>query len=309
MLIADIKGKLTMQEEVSEDFLTSSVFSVLRLLGADALGRFLGKAVNFSDEHRLSLNPEEEAYLFWPWVSTEPKFGHGAEPDLLIFSGDLVVVVEAKNYAEKSGVGFSSFDGDRVLVDQLAREYFVGSEELITRSWDVEGRVFSPREFLLVYLTRDLVMPTTELETSVRCVREVCPDEAEGAKRRLYWLRWKDVTSVLEDARDRLKATDSRRQLVQELMCFLDRRGLVGFGGYGALGTSLDSLGSLAAEPSIFYAREDSAYWASVGAHSQLSRAAAVKHLFYEPQVHKYWEFVDSRPADQPAATIFYGGN
>ncbi|KAF5424321.1 MAG: hypothetical protein C5S44_01750, partial [Candidatus Methanocomedens sp.] len=41
MLIADIKGKLSLNELIGEDFLTSSFFSVFRYLDKQWIGKFI----------------------------------------------------------------------------------------------------------------------------------------------------------------------------------------------------------------------------------------------------------------------------
>jgi len=51
MLIADIKNKLTYSELVSEDFLTSSVFSTFKYLDDQYLEKFLNQAVNIKQKH------------------------------------------------------------------------------------------------------------------------------------------------------------------------------------------------------------------------------------------------------------------
>ena len=94
MLIADIKGKLTVSELINEDFLTSSVFSTLRYLDAKWLERFLGQAVNIS-KNRLEIRIKEPIYEFWPWYSAELPLQKGVEPDLVIFSGETAVIIEA----------------------------------------------------------------------------------------------------------------------------------------------------------------------------------------------------------------------
>ena len=63
MLIADIKGKLTLNELIGEDFLTSSFFSVFRYLDKQWIGKFINQAINVNNE-RLELEIENPVYNF-----------------------------------------------------------------------------------------------------------------------------------------------------------------------------------------------------------------------------------------------------
>ena len=138
MLIADLRGKLTHSELVSEDFLTSSVFSVFRYLNEGWLEEFANEAVNIRRE-QLNVHLESPYYEFWPWYANKRGFGSGAEPDVVVYSGQTALIIEAKNYSGKSGEGvvFDEFkeasgkDDNRVIVDQLGREYFVGLDQIL----------------------------------------------------------------------------------------------------------------------------------------------------------------------------------
>src|SRR5687768_16534902 len=103
MLHAELHGKLTedtADAERREDVLTSTVFGTLFVASAwNDLCEWFGRArrVRQAPELRASASGARD-YWFWPRL-------HGAEPDLVVRLGDLLVVVEAKYYSGKSGSG------------------------------------------------------------------------------------------------------------------------------------------------------------------------------------------------------------
>src|SRR5262245_50908203 len=119
MLLAEIHGKGTAEARDHEDYLTSTVFSHLRYLppsifwedlfrqtrglpNEDGVELSLAKAVSLCG--CAPCRYSEVKAFFWP---NHPYLG---EPDLLLlFSGTrlipLIVLVEAKLWSEKGGVG------------------------------------------------------------------------------------------------------------------------------------------------------------------------------------------------------------
>lgn len=127
MLMALLRGKLSLDQENMEDILTSNVFGVLKYLPPGvALVPFLGKAATPEPEKEYPLaNLSSDVvvkYEFWPWLA-EPGRAL-SEPDVLIRIDDpdgkrIVVLIEAKYLSGKS----SEEDGTEHPNDQLAREW------------------------------------------------------------------------------------------------------------------------------------------------------------------------------------------
>ena len=134
MLIADIKGKLSIHEEHSEDFLTSAVFSVFNYLGEKYLHEFLNQSKNIFNQN-LTILPNNFEFEFWPWYSSSKKNVGGSEPDVVLQSKDFMAIIEAKNHGGKHGVGVienEELNDNVFVIDQLAREYMIGVNSIKT---------------------------------------------------------------------------------------------------------------------------------------------------------------------------------
>ena len=164
MIIADLKGKLTPKEYVSEDFLTSTVFSAFDLLSNKWFFQFLNSSTNIHGES-LKINVSKCKFIFWKTFS-DP---YGVEPDVLILLDDLIIILEAKFHAGKSGVGTS--EDNSILYDQLAREYLLGNYLITSRT--VLDETFSYfKDFKILYLTKDISFPTSDVKDSIRTLKK-----------------------------------------------------------------------------------------------------------------------------------------
>lgn len=185
MLMAQLKGKLTREEEGLEDLLTSNVFGSFKYASpGEGLVPFLACAVQDDGKTKPLENLssiETYSYDFWPsYVAADSK---RCEPDLLITIGDenetrLLIMIEAKYRSPKSG--FPSDEGK--LTDQLAKE------------WDVlEKMAGGDIKAFLVFVTADYVMPRGSIEESQEELKR-----KRGKKGNILWLSWRELPSILE---------------------------------------------------------------------------------------------------------------
>ncbi len=189
MLDAILKGKISSQTDGKEDLLTSVVFGVLKYLPPMiGIGPVLALARD-TDEHAIPdefLHPARVHVEFWPpWNEAEAKYG--AEPDAVLWCDypngrRIAFVVEAKRDSGKHG------EGDR---DQLVRQ--VANGMLVTER---DGYTLAG----LLYVTADIAIPTDELTTSA----DVLQGEPGLEKVPLWWVSWRDLGPVLDEAAARM---------------------------------------------------------------------------------------------------------
>jgi len=218
---AELHGKVgpeASDAERKEDVLTSTSFGVLFAAGAwGVLIQWLGRARPVG--HQLQLNvvvSDSQAYWFWPRLA-------GAEPDLVVRIGSLLVIVEAKYHSGKSGKDLSataagSNEGDDVK-DQLVREWRACSPEAALPSYPeaLRGAIDSC-DRVLIYLVqrRRQARERQAVEKSLR--------QEPGA--RMYVLTWEDLDEVL--------ATQVGAPWMAELRMYLHRKRLTAFRGFHA---------------------------------------------------------------------------
>jgi len=246
MLIAELHGKVIAEAQNNEDCLTACVFGHLRYLPPAVFWeQFLscaitvpvdGESRSLTDvlgEQQICVSQYSDLTVHnWP---SHPKFG---EPDLvLLFSGGgmqpLVILVEAKLWAEKSGVAEN---------DQLAR-YLRSSSDLGS---------FNPplpiaANVALVYLT-----PRDSLSEVMETLAVY--DDIE-ARELLFRVQWQDVI----DAADRSLSSERdsmHRLILNDVAEFLRRRGLEYFKGF----STDSSLPLLNEKEFAFYSRGTSAF-------------------------------------------------
>jgi hypothetical protein len=232
MLLAEIHGKRLEEARNNEDYLTSAVFGHLRYVPPgpfwdDLLSRARGLPESGGQEPflgrvlaRQGLSPGRYATLqVQPWRS-HPTHG---EPDiLLVFSArglpTLVVLVEAKLWAAKSGTGD---------YDQLVRYLRILD--------DPAGLGLCPGAVgYLVYLTPRESL--AEVQDSAALL--ACP---AGGRGRLFRLRWQDVAAAA--AESSAGASEPARTILTDVKRFLQGLGLEYFDGFHATG-SLPALGA-----------------------------------------------------------------
>jgi hypothetical protein len=313
MLIADIKNKLTYSELVSEDFLTSSVFSTFKYLDDQYLEKFLNQAVNIKQKH-LGIKIQKPIYDFWPWHPATPPSSKGAEPDVVIYSGEMAILIEAKNYSGKSGTGTATTTegelGDssrREIIDQLGREYIVGRNILMKSKYSQDKQIFSITDFVLIFLTRHNIFPYDEIEESLNSIAEMLPGERDKAAECIYWLNWQKTVPILRAVIESSKQGSFECKISQDLLEFLDRRDLGFFSGF----TFLDMFEDLLFESYpeyIFYYKEYLRYWDFLD-DVQWTDVNKNDNIFYSKLYPPYWDFLDRGLNFKLEKRIFYGGD
>ncbi len=182
MLAAQLRGKLTRQEEDLEDLLTSNVFGSIQYVPKEkGLIPLLSAAEDSNGSNPLKKLPNisDVKYEFWPNLDDEN--GNSREPDVLIHitheTGQrTVILVEAKY---KSGKSSEADEGSRIN-DQLASEWDI----LISKEKDA-------RPYFL-YITADFSYPNKDIEDA----------KSEFAKKRhgrfdIVWISWRKLPTVL----------------------------------------------------------------------------------------------------------------
>ncbi len=194
-IIASLHGKIP-ELKTLEDVLTSTIFGRLRYLPPEKiLIPFLKSAQSYNPpgislgEHLKNQGISLELYLtvlfkFW---SKHPKYG---EPDLiLLFKGhqngdpDLLMLIEAKLYSSKSGVGEN---------DQLKR-YYLAIHESINGFYDQDISEFKGHIAPLIYLTG--FDAQAEINESTREIVE----GGRVLKDPIFHLRWQQLSNILEN--------------------------------------------------------------------------------------------------------------
>jgi hypothetical protein len=246
MLIAELHGKVVAEAQNNEDCLTSCVFGHLRYLPPAVFWeQFLSCAITVPiDGESRSLTDvlgEQQIYISQysdltvnNWLS-HPKFG---EPDLaLLFSGGgmqpLVILIEAKLWAEKSGVAEN---------DQLGR-YLRSSSDL----GSFNPPLPTSAKVALIYLTPRESLSEV-METLALC------DDIE-ARELLFRVQWQDVIDAAERSLSS-ERNSLHRLILTDVAEFLRRRGLEYFKGF----STDSSLPLLNEKEFAFYSRGTRAF-------------------------------------------------
>jgi hypothetical protein len=209
LLQAQLRGKLTREEEDMEDLLTSNVFGAMKYVPIEeGLKRLLLSCEDAKGKPPITSNQIliNSQYEFWPSINETDCIG--CEPDVLVnlkssTSEKFVVFIEAKYLSEKS----SYPDSGTVPNDQLAREY----DNLIKRA---EREKATP---ILLYVTAHMSYPQEVIQESIN----------EFSKKRLremkaFWLSWRKLINLF---------SDSRQAILTDLVEVLRRQGLTFFEG------------------------------------------------------------------------------
>lgn len=304
MLIADIRGELNLSELVSEDFLTSSVFSTLNYLNPKWLEKFLSQSININ-KNKLSVNINYPIYEFWPWISNEKKFGGVAEPDLVIYSEDLAIIIEAKNYSGKSGEGIIiNEDSEDYIADQLGREYFVGLKKLLGNNIRYQNKKnIRIDKIIVIYLTRHNLFPVKDIKRSLESIKEIDKIEYINAVNNIYWLNWNEIIPILEDIINTSNECDSENKISNDLLNFLDRRDIGLFQGFDFKKVYNIDLNNI--KDHIFYKAQMLNYWGTIVFKSL---EVENKYLFYEKLNSEYWNSIARNFNLNKDKTLFYQG-
>ncbi|MFA5771962.1 MAG: hypothetical protein WC974_04445 [Thermoplasmata archaeon] len=213
MLMAQLKGKLTREEEGLEDLLTSNVFGSIKYIPYDdGLISLLHAAESADGTHPLQEIGEitSAEFLFWDRMSEKDCIP--CKPDVLIdiicAGGErIIVLVEAKYMSGKSSEEDEE-EPDKPT-DQLAKEW----DNLLAYASRVGRKPF------LMYVTADICFPRSEVRAS----------QEEYSKKRgmninLVWLSWRKLPVIFQH---------SKHTIIQDMVAILrDRMGLTFFEGF-----------------------------------------------------------------------------
>jgi hypothetical protein len=282
MFIADLKGKLSVHEDNSEDFLTSCVFSVLDLLPKKWLKEYLEKAINIHGE-KLYFNDYSPEIHFWKRYKLL-EFNRGIEPDLLIFSDKSVYIIEAKFYSGKSGIGFvedleENYSKDN-LVDQLSLEFFLG--KTIVRN---EKSNF--KDFNLIYLTKDPSIPYSDINESIAAIKIFEKQKDSDVSHKIFWLNWQCLLPILRKIIQFDNENITNKKLSKQLYKFLEKRNLVPFEGFDFI---IEGKYNIMIEKNDFhfYKIITKEYWSDKIYSNDLDKY--IDTNFYNEKIKDYWE-------------------
>ena len=265
MFIAQIRNKLTRQEEQMEDLLTSNVFGLWRYLPAElGLLQLLETAKNCEGQGIPMPYEVAETHLdFWPWLREGAS--KGCEPDVLI---DLVgsdgkkclVLIEAKHLSGKSSIATNVTD-EPLPTDQLARE-MLNLRLLAQRN--------SADSHALVYVTSDAGLPIKDLSDAIT---ELTDKTGVGSADQFYWTSWRVLPQILRAVE--LSARDPvEKKLVGDLRIILDQMGLDYFRGISSMGWSLGNQHWSFKQPSTTLS------WAPLIVHPYVFRSTPLRFIW-----------------------------
>jgi hypothetical protein len=311
MIVADLHNKLSLSEYISEDFLTSSVFSAFRYLGVDALHKFLNLAVNSSGD-LLNVENTAPVYEFWPWYSSDTKCGDGAEPDLVLRFKNMAIIVEAKNYAGKSGIGVNEYEVvDETganethfnLADQLAREYFIGTTRMLNPVSQSAINMDGIGDFSIVFVTRHILFPEKDIQDSIEAIDKINPSEGESARRRIYWVNWHKATKIFHEIAN-VSDEGFQNMIAAEMVEFLEKRELGVFQGFGFVGKArLNQQNGYAAD--LFYKEKKILYWPFL-TQARSDRIAQSKSFYFTGENTAYFAFLGKNTCNAFTIQPFY---
>jgi hypothetical protein len=191
--LAEIRGKISRKLEFSEDLLTSNVFSFFKYSNRSVYLAELFESLEIPFEH---IDLEEAEFLFWP------VYQDGTEPDLVLVTPNLYILVEAKY-----GAGFGNGTLDRKA--QLEREFEMGMEEAANLD----------KKFFLVTITSDYNFSVKKFND----VQDIANSPA------FRWINWQSISGILMlklvQYTDRLPD----RLFARDLLDLLDKKNLRSF--------------------------------------------------------------------------------
>lgn len=199
MYIAELRGKLSRDQENKEDLLTSNVFSFLKYAPRDI---FLYEYINHLGIPVTKNGAHEAKFLFWT------TYDDLTEPDVVILIGNYYLLFEAKLF---SGFG----EETEFSAGQLSRELEGGLSEAKNNN----------KDFRLIAITADHYQPPGLFRN--------LPNNFQNL---LLWTSWQDfaffVSSILETRPDLPKEAGL---FAEDLYNLLDKKCLRKFEGPSAL--------------------------------------------------------------------------
>lgn len=277
MYIAELRGKLSRDQENMEDLLTSNVFSFLKYAPRDI---FLYKYINYLGFEVTKEDAREATFLFWT------TYQDLTEPDVVVMIGDYYLLFEAKLY---SGFG----EETEFNAAQLARELAGGLSEA-----KIHNKLFH-----LIAITADHYHPPGLFQELL-----------DAYKKHLHWTSWQDFAFFLLSLLETSSAISVEiRQFADDLYALLDRKRLRKFEGTNALTIKDYSINSF---DQLFFSSESAKYRGDfLGFQATITIDTKIKllvdSLFFSTE-HPYFQSIrpsrgDLFPIDE---VLFYlGGN
>ena len=221
MYIAELRGKLSRDQENMEDLLTSNVFSFLKYAPRDI---FLYKYINHLGVAVTQTDARNARFQFWP------TYNDLTEPDVVILIGGHYLLFEAKL--------LSGFGQETDTVDaQLLRELRGGMTEAHNLGF----------QFQLFAITADYFRPL-DLYSGI----------PEIYHESLRWTSWQQFSFFLYSLLlSETGLADETFMLAQDLYDLLDKKGLRRFEGSRAL--AIDKY-SLSSHEKLFFSGESAKY-------------------------------------------------
>ncbi len=235
MTLAEVHGKISGSgsnvTDRLEDLLTSDLFGPLRYLPFESgLKPILESSINLHTENKLDIGSTsvEDFYEvdFWPRFKT-------CEPDVVIYTEDHIVLVEAKYLSGKSG----HYQEDQEYDDGESELVAAGSDQLYREYQDLVALPRPHGKRSLIYLTAHRTPPKDDIEAGVRALIKLEKGHAEIERYRasVYWLSWFKVREIVLDLLK--KADQSREKIIYDdiLKLLLRKRfrhyeGVIGLG-------------------------------------------------------------------------------
>jgi hypothetical protein len=233
MIQAVLNGK-SQGYEHKEDILTSTLFGMLKYIRPNvALIPFIESAVLYDDKHTnlwqklksdgIELRCYREVeYVFW---SNNLNYG---EPDIILVfrkhihnDEDFLLLIEAKLKSEKSGTGEN---------DQLAR-YYTAIQSDIGNFLETSVSGFTGKKGYIVYLTEYNAF--SEILDSTLEIKKLFSNHSD----KIFHLKWHQLYKTFEMMYP--DYTTQEKEIVDDLLLFMDRIGLRDFSGISLPGDDL----------------------------------------------------------------------
>jgi hypothetical protein len=220
----------------------------------------------------------------------------------VIYAEDKAVIIEAKNYSGKSGIGIveEEFEEDELIIDskkladQLGKEYFVGRRSIQGFTKVIDEGVFDIDNVVLVFLTRHPTFPVYEIEETLNSIEKINPKEREKAEQCIYWLNWQKAVPIFEEIVESKSKTSFEFKISNDILIFLERRNLGVFSGFEFIDDYLffrDEYKRISKKKNIFYKKIFKPYWIFLDRGKESLRIGKPP-IFYITKALPYWGYI-----------------
>ena len=296
---AFLRGKLP-ELRNREDYLTSCVFETFKYLPSKWIIKFLNQCgASVGKNRNLSNDFDKIEYYFWPnFALSQYHDSLDTQPDVIIVVDHIAVIVEAKFYASKSGVGvleetiedkhLNLIKTRKQILDQLAREYLIGECLVANRFFNIiPTRI---KNFFVLYLTLDPIRPNDDFDDTVKTLQQM-PDfrSLDNVESKLLWANWHDVSVIMHSA----QSTDNNIEyLIASNLCkFFNILNLLPFEGFTFIDEIILNFSNIDIEY-IYYKPKLDVYYAFI---KDIHYDYTVKNdIFYKKVFMPYWKNIPS---------------